>query len=307
MAAGTTESTESSRPGTGMVGYHPNAQCRDPWNAGSRLVVVPWKVAVKLIVGLGNPGRQYEQTRHNVGWMVLDRVSDRAGLGGRGKERDAAVVVRGRYLDQELVLAKPMTYMNESGIAVRKLLARERVPLSDLLIVYDDFDLPFGKLRMREAGSAGTHNGLRSIVAEMETQKIRTTSCRHRRAEPRSRRQEPRSVAIQPGRTGPARTPSSMRPPTRSRTGRRRVQRGPRTDGTPGPSRPTLRPKSRAMASSRSSPRRPNSSARMRRTASPEPRPGGESCCPRARLRSGRDDRGRARIARPARPRAPHR
>jgi PTH1 family peptidyl-tRNA hydrolase len=127
---------------------------------------------VKLIVGLGNPGRQYEHTRHNVGWMVLDRVADRAGLTGRGKERDAAVVVRGRYLDQELVLAKPMTYMNESGIAVRKLLSRERVPLADLLIVYDDFDLPFGKLRMREAGSAGTHNGLRSVVAEMETQKI---------------------------------------------------------------------------------------------------------------------------------------
>jgi PTH1 family peptidyl-tRNA hydrolase len=104
--------------------------------------------------------------------MVLDRVADRARLGGRGKERDAAVAVRGRYLDQELVLAKPMTYMNESGIAVRKLLARERVPLADLLIVYDDFDLPFGKLRMREAGSAGTHNGLRSVVAEMETQKI---------------------------------------------------------------------------------------------------------------------------------------
>jgi PTH1 family peptidyl-tRNA hydrolase len=127
---------------------------------------------VKLIVGLGNPGRQYEQTRHNVGWMDLDRVAERAGLGGRGKERDAAIVVRGRYRDQDLVLAKPMTYMNESGIAVRKLLARERVPLADLLIVYDDFDLPFGKLRMREAGSAGTHNGLRSVVAEMETQKI---------------------------------------------------------------------------------------------------------------------------------------
>jgi PTH1 family peptidyl-tRNA hydrolase len=127
---------------------------------------------VKLIVGLGNPGRQYEQTRHNVGWMVLDRIADRAGLAGRGKEREAAIVVRGRYRDNDLVLAKPMTYMNESGIAVRKLLARERVPLADLLIVYDDFDLPFGKLRMREAGSAGTHNGLRSVVAEMGTQKI---------------------------------------------------------------------------------------------------------------------------------------
>ena len=127
---------------------------------------------MKLVVGLGNPGRQYEQTRHNVGWMVLDRIADRAGWGGRGKDRDAAIVVRGRYKDTDLVLAKPTTYMNLSGLAVRKLLAREHVPLTDLLVVYDDFDLPFGKLRMREAGSAGTHNGLRSIVAEMETQKF---------------------------------------------------------------------------------------------------------------------------------------
>lgn len=127
---------------------------------------------MKLVVGLGNPGRQYEQTRHNVGWMVLDRIADRAGWSGRGKERDAAVVTRGRFKDLELVLAKPTTFMNLSGLAVRKALVREHVPLADLLIVYDDFDLPFGKLRMREAGSAGTHNGLRSIVAEMETQKF---------------------------------------------------------------------------------------------------------------------------------------
>jgi PTH1 family peptidyl-tRNA hydrolase len=127
---------------------------------------------MKLVVGLGNPGKQYEETRHNVGWMVLDRLADRAGWSGRGKDRDGALVVRGRYGDLDLVLAKPTMYMNLSGLAVRKLLARERVPLSDVLVIYDDFDLPLGKLRMREAGSAGTHNGLRSIVAEMETQKF---------------------------------------------------------------------------------------------------------------------------------------
>ncbi|MEA2623346.1 MAG: peptidyl-tRNA hydrolase, family [Chloroflexota bacterium] len=127
---------------------------------------------MKLVVGLGNPGKQYEQTRHNVGWMVLDRIADRAGWSGRGKDRDGAVVVRGRHGDLDLVLAKPTMYMNLSGLAVRKLLARERVPLSDVLVVSDDFDLPLGKLRMRESGSAGTHNGLRSIVAELETQKF---------------------------------------------------------------------------------------------------------------------------------------
>lgn len=126
---------------------------------------------MKVVIGLGNPGSQYERTRHNVGWLVLDRLAERAGLSGRQKARDAAVTVRGRYQGTDLVLVKPTTYMNLSGVAVRKILARERIPLGDMLIVVDDFDLPFGKLRMRAEGSAGTHNGLRSIVAEMETQK----------------------------------------------------------------------------------------------------------------------------------------
>jgi PTH1 family peptidyl-tRNA hydrolase len=126
---------------------------------------------VKVVIGLGNPGSQYARTRHNVGWLVLDRLADRAGLSGRQKARDAAVTVRGRHKGMDLVLVKPTTYMNLSGVAVRKILARERVPLEDMLVVVDDFDLPFGKLRMRAEGSAGTHNGLRSIVTEMETQK----------------------------------------------------------------------------------------------------------------------------------------
>jgi PTH1 family peptidyl-tRNA hydrolase len=127
---------------------------------------------VKIVVGLGNPGKQYEDTRHNAGWMVLDELADRAGLTGHAKSKDAAATMRGRYDGTDLMLVKPMTFMNESGIAVRKILARERVPLEDMLIVYDDFDLPLGKLRMRETGSAGTHNGMRSIVGELGTQKF---------------------------------------------------------------------------------------------------------------------------------------
>ena len=122
---------------------------------------------VKIVVGLGNPGQQYAQTRHNVGWMVVDRIADRAGWAGRGRNRDASAVVMGRFHGLDLVLAKPQTYMNDSGIAVRKLLARERAPLHELLVVVDDFSLPFGKLRFREGGSAGGHNGLRSIVGEL--------------------------------------------------------------------------------------------------------------------------------------------
>jgi PTH1 family peptidyl-tRNA hydrolase len=127
---------------------------------------------VKLVIGLGNPGNQYADTRHNIGWMVLDRIADRAGRSGRGRQRDASESLQLRYKGMDLVLAKPLTYMNESGIAVRKLLARERVPLVDLLVVADDFALPFGKLRFREAGSHGGHNGLRSIIDELESEKF---------------------------------------------------------------------------------------------------------------------------------------
>ncbi len=127
---------------------------------------------MKIVVGLGNPGSQYEKSRHNIGWMVLDRLADRAGWSGRGRTRDAAAVVQGRYQGLDLVLVKPLTYMNESGLAVRRVLARERAPLTELLIVADDFALPFGKLRFRETGSAGGHNGLKSIIAELGTEKF---------------------------------------------------------------------------------------------------------------------------------------
>ena len=122
---------------------------------------------MKIVVGLGNPGRQYEETRHNVGWMVLDRLAERAGWTGHARARDAAATVYGRYNGLDLMLVKPTTFMNLSGVAVRKVLARQRAPLEDLLVVLDDFDLPLGKIRIRDKGSAGTHNGLRSIIGEL--------------------------------------------------------------------------------------------------------------------------------------------
>jgi PTH1 family peptidyl-tRNA hydrolase len=124
-------------------------------------------VPSKIVFGLGNPGSQYAGTRHNIGWMVLDRLADRAGWAGRARNKDAAASVGGRYKGLDLLLVKPMTYMNESGIAVRKILARERAPLTEILVVVDDFALPFGKLRFREGGGAGGHNGLRSIIDEL--------------------------------------------------------------------------------------------------------------------------------------------
>lgn len=127
---------------------------------------------MKIVVGLGNPGDQYAKTRHNVGWMVLDRIAERAGWAGRGRTRDASSIAMGRYRGLDLTIVKPLTWMNESGLAVRKVLAREHAPLSDLLVVADDFALPFGKLRFREGGGPGGHNGLRSIIDELGTEKF---------------------------------------------------------------------------------------------------------------------------------------
>ena len=127
---------------------------------------------MKIVVGLGNPGDQYAKTRHNIGWMVLDRIADRAGWTGKGRTRDAAAIAMGRYRGLDLTIVKPLTFMNESGLAVRKVLAREHAPLVDLLVVADDFALPFGKLRFREGGGPGGHNGLASIIDELSTEKF---------------------------------------------------------------------------------------------------------------------------------------
>lgn len=129
-------------------------------------------VPSKIVVGLGNPGQQYAKTRHNIGWMVVDRLADRAGWAGRARNKDAAATVGGRFKGLDLALVKPMTFMNESGIAVRKILARERAPLPEMLVVVDDFSLPFGKLRFREGGGPGGHNGLRSIIDELGTERF---------------------------------------------------------------------------------------------------------------------------------------
>lgn len=102
--------------------------------------------------------------------MVLDRLADRAGWGGKGRSRDAATITGGRFRGLDVLLVKPQTYMNESGIAVRKVLARDRAPLTEMLVVVDDFALPFGKLRFREGGGPGGHNGLRSIIGELENE-----------------------------------------------------------------------------------------------------------------------------------------
>jgi PTH1 family peptidyl-tRNA hydrolase len=127
---------------------------------------------LKIVVGLGNPGPRYADTRHNIGWMVLDRLADRAGWAGKGRTKDGSAVAMGRYQGLDLTIVKPLTFMNDSGGGVRRVLAREHAPLNEMLVVADDFALPFGKLRFREGGSHGGHNGLRSIIDELGTEKF---------------------------------------------------------------------------------------------------------------------------------------
>ena len=120
-----------------------------------------------LIVGLGNPGAQYARTRHNIGFDALDALAARHGLEFRGK-RANSLLAEGTLAGQRVALAKPQTYMNLSGQAVTALRGWYKVdPASELLVVYDDMDLPFAKLRFRERGSPGTHNGMRSIVGQL--------------------------------------------------------------------------------------------------------------------------------------------
>lgn len=118
---------------------------------------------MKLIVGLGNPGPRYANTFHNVGFAVVDRLAAKHGA-AFGAAPAEAVMARVRGLPDEVLLAKPLTFMNLSGRAVQDLVHYYRVVLDDLLVVSDDVDLPLGKLRARARGSAGGHNGLKSII-----------------------------------------------------------------------------------------------------------------------------------------------
>lgn len=123
-----------------------------------------------LIVGLGNPGTQYRGTRHNIGFACLKHIATRHGLEFSRKQAHARVA-EGSIAGQRVALAKPITYMNRSGYAVAGLCHWYKVDrASELVVIYDDMDLPFGQLRLRQRGSAGTHNGMKSIIAQLGSQ-----------------------------------------------------------------------------------------------------------------------------------------
>jgi PTH1 family peptidyl-tRNA hydrolase len=126
---------------------------------------------VKLIVGLGNPGRKYGGTRHNVGFDVLDLLAERAGAEWEAAPRGIEARIA-RHRGADTVLAKPLTYMNLSGPAVVGLLQFYKIELPDLFVLVDDVNLELGRLRARAAGSAGGHNGLRSIIGALGNQEF---------------------------------------------------------------------------------------------------------------------------------------
>jgi PTH1 family peptidyl-tRNA hydrolase len=116
-----------------------------------------------IIVGLGNPGRNYENTKHNMGFVTLDLLAERHGI-RINKLKHRALTGDGSICGQRVLLVKPQTYMNLSGESVRAVMEYYKTPRSGLLVIYDDVDIPLGGVRIRKAGSAGSHNGMRSVV-----------------------------------------------------------------------------------------------------------------------------------------------
>ncbi len=123
---------------------------------------------MRLIVGLGNPGPEYAWTPHNLGFLVVDELANRGGIRVERPE-GKALVGQGKVAGAEVLLAKPQTMMNLSGFCVRDLLARYELTPADLLVVFDDVALPWGMIRIRERGSAGSHNGLKSVIGAVGT------------------------------------------------------------------------------------------------------------------------------------------
>lgn len=122
--------------------------------------------SVNLIVGLGNPGRQYSRNRHNVGFRVVDHYAHVQAI-NFGKLQYNAMLALGRRAETRIILAKPQTFMNDSGRSVSALLKFYKVPIEKILVVYDELDLPFGAIRLRQDGGAGGHNGMRSIITQL--------------------------------------------------------------------------------------------------------------------------------------------
>ena len=123
-------------------------------------------MATKLIVGLGNPGSKYQWTRHNAGFMVLDRFSREAGI-STARKIFSGLYGEGAFRGERLLLLKPQTFMNLSGRSVAAALHFHKIPIQDLIVIHDDLDIPFGRVKLKEGGGHAGHNGLRSLMQEL--------------------------------------------------------------------------------------------------------------------------------------------
>jgi PTH1 family peptidyl-tRNA hydrolase len=126
---------------------------------------------MKVIIGLGNPDLKYQNTFHNLGFMSLDKTASLLGA-SFSKEKFRSLIAETVVNGEKVLLVKPLTYMNLSGEAVREIVTFYKLDLSDIIVIYDDFDLKAGELRIRENGSAGTHNGMRNIIALLGSEKF---------------------------------------------------------------------------------------------------------------------------------------
>ena len=127
---------------------------------------------MKLIVGLGNPGIEYQFTPHNLGFLAIDRIAQQCGLEVRNRQC-RALTARAVIGSEPVLLAKPETFMNLSGISVRELVAQHELrPESDLIVIYDELDLPLGMIRIRQRGSSAGHNGMESLIGALGTQEF---------------------------------------------------------------------------------------------------------------------------------------
>ncbi len=130
---------------------------------------------LKLIIGLGNPGEKYEYTKHNIGFLTVDNLANQIGVNNFTKTTSKfnALITEARIDGQKILLVKPLTYMNLSGEAVRPIIDWYKVDIDDMVVIYDDLDLPLGKIRYREKGSAGGHNGMKSIIQHLQTESFK--------------------------------------------------------------------------------------------------------------------------------------
>ena len=122
-----------------------------------------------LVIGLGNPGRKYQGNRHNIGFMLVDRLAARLGV-VFSRVEFKALVTKGEYQDKKIILAKPQTFMNLSGNSAASLVHYYKIPLSQIILIYDDVDLPLGALRIRPGGGSGGHKGMASTIEQLGTQ-----------------------------------------------------------------------------------------------------------------------------------------